>query len=278
MNHVNPYPAGGHDDSGASARHDAPLLPFSPHCVTGLFLRRCKRFSVAILRQGREEWIHSNNSGSMLGLLRPGTPVLASPADNPARKLAFTQEAVWSGAAPERFDDDAPPAAFDSLSSGFWTGVNTSAPNRMLAAAFAAGRLAFATGYARLQREIRYGDSRLDALLTGPRLPPLWVECKNVTMVEDETACFPDAATERGRKHLRAMMDIVRQGGRAATFYLVQRADGNCFAPADFIDPAYADLFRQALHAGVEMRPFRARVSAAGVHLEEELPLARSCF
>lgn len=260
-----------------------PLLPFPPGCVVGRFLRRQKRFSVAISLRGEEVWIHSNNSGSMLGLLRPGMPVLASPATNPARKLPYTQECVWCGPAlsPDVRDAALTAAFFDAperregRERGFWAGVNTSVPNRLLAAAFAAGRLPFAQGYTHLQREAPRGDSRLDALLTGPGLPPLWVECKNVTLVEDDVACFPDACTERGQKHLRAMMDIVAHGERAVTWYLVQRADGACFGPAEVVDPVYASLFWQAVHSGVEMRPFRASITAAGIDLAEPLPLAR---
>ena len=92
-------------------------------------------------------------------------------------------------------------------------------------------------------------------------------------VTEDDAACFPDAATERGRKHLRELMDIVRCGERAAMFYLVQRADGRCFAPADFIDPEYADLLYAAVAAGVEIYPYRADISAQGVDLGEQLPL-----
>ena len=93
-------------------------------------------------------------------------------------------------------------------------------------------------------------------------------------MVEDDAACFPDAASERGRKHLRELMDIAAHSERAAMFYLVQRPDGHCFAPADFIDPEYAGLFVEALTAGVEMYPFRAVVTTAGIDLGPRLPLS----
>ena len=248
-----------------------PLLPLPPHCIVAAFVARRKRFSVLLQHQGADLWVHSNNSGSMLGLCLPGAPVLASPASNPDRKLKYTQECVWLAqrAVPE------PPqqAGGGPAARGFWVGVNTSTPNRMLEAAFHAHRLPFAEGYTTLVREAKRGQSRLDGLLTGPGLPPLWVECKNVTMVEDDAACFPDAASERGQKHLRELMDIVASGERAAMFYLVQRPDGTCFAPADFIDPAYAALFYEALHAGVEMYPFRALVSPAGIDLGPLLPV-----
>lgn len=239
------------------------LLPYPAGCVTGRFLRRVKRFSVEMELEGASVWVHSNNSGSMLGLLRPGEAMLASPANNPARKLAWTQEAV-------RCHGDGP--------EGFWVGVNTSVPNKMIEAAFRAGLLPWAAGYTALARERRRGESRLDARLDGPGLPPLWVECKNVTMVEDDVACFPDAATERGCKHLREMMDIVAAGERAAMFYLVQRPDGACFGPADCIDPVYAALFWEALDAGVEMYPHRAVVTPEGIGIEGLLPLVcRPC-
>lgn len=248
-----------------------PLLPFPPACVTGRFLRRQKRFSVEISTTNGPVWIHSNNSGSMLGLTRVGTPVLASPAANPNRKLAYTQECVWCGSIAQR--TDMPLETILDDAKGFWVGVNTSVPNRMLAAAFAAGRLPFAAGYTHFQAERTRGESRLDACLSGPDLPKLWVECKNVTMVEDGVACFPDAVTERGQKHLREMISIVQKGERAATFYLVQRADGSCFGPADFIDHEYAALFWQALRAGVEIYAFRTNISPEGIDLGEQIAL-----
>lgn len=257
----------------------APLLPLPPHCIVAAFVARRKRFSVLLQHQGADLWVHSNNSGSMLGLCLPGAPVLASPASNPDRKLKYTQECVWLArrAVPELIESAHESGSYESGAQsparGFWVGVNTSTPNRMLEAAFHARRLPFAQGYTTLVREAKRGQSRLDGLLTAPDLPPLWVECKNVTMVEDNAACFPDAASERGQKHLRELMDIVACGERAAMFYLVQRPDGECFAPADFIDPAYAALFYEALSAGVEMYPFRALVSPAGIDLGPMLPV-----
>ncbi len=257
-----------------------PLLSHPPHCVVGRFLRRHKRFSVAIELQGTETWIHSNNSGSMLGLVRKFMPVLLSPANNPARKLPYTQEAVWMPRHWHHDGQSAQPCAPSSTkpeeyTEGFWVGVNTSVPNKLLEAAFHAGKLPFAQGYTHFKREAKRGTSRLDACISAENKPTLWVECKNVTMVEDDEALFPDAATERGQKHLMELMDIVRSGERAVMFYLVQRPDGCCFGPADSIDPTYAKLFWQAVTAGVEIYPMRATVSATGIDLGEVLPLTQ---
>lgn len=101
--------------------------------------------------------------------------------------------------------------------------------------------------------------------------PSLWVECKNVTLVEDGCAAFPDAASQRAQKHLRELMDIVEHGERAAMFYLVQRPDAECFAPADYIDPAYAELFAEAREKGVEMHAYEAVLGENGTGLGMKL-------
>lgn len=237
----------------------APLLPFPPGCRKAVLVRRYKRFLADCMDEDGPFTAHTNNSGTMLGLIRPGTPVLVSPAANPGRKLPFTLELVGLPGA----DAD----------SGLWVGVNTLTPNRLLRAAFMAGKLPWAAGYTSFRPEAKRGQSRLDALLTGPGLPPLWVECKNVTLVEDNVAAFPDAMSERAQKHAREMTDIARSGERAAFFYCVQRPDGACFAPADYIDPAYAELYGQALRAGVESRPHRALITETGIDLGEAIPL-----
>jgi sugar fermentation stimulation protein A len=203
-----------------------PLRPLPPGRVIAVLRRRVKRFIIECVLNGEPCLAHTNNSGSMLGLTRPGNLLAISPAPGPGRKLPYTLEMIClpePGKAPLSPEEAADPAAF--ATAGLWVGVNTLTPNRLLRAAFAAGELPWAAGYTEYRAEAKRGQSRLDALLTGPGLPPLWVECKNVTLVEDGVAAFPDAVTVRGQKHVREMMDIVRSGDRAAFFYCVQRAD-----------------------------------------------------
>ena len=151
------------------------LLKYPEGCRIGRFIRREKRFFVSVELDGQEVKAHTNNTGTMLGLLRPGAPVLLSPATNPERKLKWTVEALGQ----------------PDGQGFFWVGVNTSMPNRLLTAFFEAGFLPWAEGYTTLRREAVNGESRLDGLFSGPGMPDLWVECKNVTLVEDGEAAFP---------------------------------------------------------------------------------------
>ncbi|MDR3358499.1 MAG: DNA/RNA nuclease SfsA [Desulfovibrio sp.] len=251
---------------------DAPLLPLPEGCLYGRLIRREKRFLIAFAHKGQTLWAHTNNSGGMLGLARPGLPVLVSPAPGRKRKLPFTLELVSLNGPEAPAGDPFYPLPADPPGGG-WAGVNTLTPNRLLRAAFENGRLPFAGGYTRLTAEAAYKNARLDALLTGPGMPPLWVECKNVTLVEDGAAAFPDAVTARGQKHLRLMAELVRTGARAVFFYCVQRADAACFAPADYIDPDYAALFYAALDKGVEVYPFIAPAGPKGCGLGRLLPV-----
>lgn len=230
-------------------------LPFPVSCRKAAFVRRFKRFTVEAFAldgpdKGTTLLAHTNNTGTMLGLLRQGTTALLSPATNPARKLKYTLEALW-------------------LHDAF-VGVNTATPNRMLRQAWQTGAIPEMQGYTDYKSEAKVGQSRLDARLSGPK-GELWVECKNVTMVEDQVACFPDAVTERGQKHLRELMELADKGIRVALFFLVQRPDGNCFGPADVVDPTYAALFYEALGKGVEVWPYVAHADADGIRLGKRL-------
>lgn len=212
---------------------------------------------------GQAVWVHTNNTGAMQGLLACGNRVLVSKAANPARKMAYTLEFIEA--------------------EGVWCGVNTGMPNRLLKAAFEAGELIFARDYTCLKMEcalpaelsLQGESSRLDAFFSGGGQPDLWCECKNVTLVENGVARFPDAATLRGRKHLRQLMRLRSEGLRAACFFLVQRCDATAFAPAAAIDPEYARLFWAAVDNGVEMYPYTTTIYEDGLDLGAIIPLKR---
>jgi sugar fermentation stimulation protein A len=233
-------------------------LPFAAPLILARFVRRYKRFLVEA--EGPEGLFtaHANNTGSMLGLLRPGATIALSVSDNPKRRLAHTLEMV-------RIPD---------FRGDFWVGVNTLTPNRLFRRAFTAGAFPDLAGYDAIRPEPVFAGGRLDFALSGPA-GDCFIECKNVTMVEDGAAMFPDAVTERGQKHLVELTRLVREGtARAGLFFCVQRPDGGCFAPAAVVDPAYATLLAAAVAAGVLVLAYRAEATPAGIVLAGRLPLA----
>ncbi|TLM98003.1 DNA/RNA nuclease SfsA, partial [bacterium] len=220
----------------------------------GTLLRRYKRFLADVqLADGSTITVHCPNSGSMMGCAQPGSTVLLSHSGNPARKYPFTWELVEVGST--------------------WVGINTGRPNSLVREAICEGTVQELAGYDAIRPEVRYGkNSRIDLLLSGPG-GACYVEVKNVTLVDGETALFPDAVTERGQKHLLELMQVVREGGRGVIFFVVQREDARCVAPADRIDPEYGRLLRTAVESGVEALAYLARVAPEEICLTRRLPI-----
>ncbi len=230
-------------------RFPTPLLP-------GRLIKRYKRFMADVeLQDGEQVTAHCANSGSMLGLMQPGSRVWLSRATNPKRKLRFTWELVEA--------------------DGALVGINTALPNKLAEEAIAAGRIPQLTGYASIRREVPYGrNSRIDLLLEAPGEPKCFVELKNVTLKRDGGAQFPDAVTARGTKHLGELAERVRAGERGVMFYLVQREDCGMFSIATDIDPDYDKALGAALDAGVEVFCHACELSLEGIEVAAPLPFA----
>ncbi len=235
-------------------KFDSPLIPAT-------LIRRYKRFLADVrLDNGNELTVHTPNTGSMLGCAEPDTRIWLRDSANPERKYRYSWEIA-------------------STPNGVPVGINTHLANQLVCEAIDAGVIDALQGYAAIHSEVKYGsrNSRIDLKLSAPGRPDCYVEVKNVTaVVEDDTAIFPDAPTERGRKHLQELMEVVREGGRAMMVFNVQRDDAKWFRPADEIDPAYGELLRQAVMAGVEVLACAATVSAQEIRLYRSVPVILS--
>ena len=218
-------------------------------------VKRYKRFLAdVVFESGEAVTAHVANPGAMTGLSDPGLEVWLSHSDNPKRKLAWSWELA-------RID-------------GHLVGINTSHPNAIVAEAVQAGQIPELAGYATLRREVAYGrNSRIDLLLEAPARPLCYVEIKNVHLKRGDWACFPDAVTARGTKHLGELSDMVTAGHRAVMVYLVQRQDCTTFAPAADIDPVYAKALQNAVAAGVETLCYDCHISLEGITVGRPMPL-----
>lgn len=224
----------------------APLLG-------GRLLRRYQRFLADVaLDDGRTVTAHTPNTGSMQQCAVPGHRVLVSIADNPARKLGFTLELI--------------------AVNGHWVDTHTHRTNRVVEEALRHGTIAELAGY-HVTAEVEFGASRLDFGLKrdGERC---LVEVKNVTLCCDpRTACFPDAVTARGQKHLRELLQARQEGYRAVIFFLVQRGEAAAFTPADGIDPEYGRLLREVAGRGVEVLAYKSVVTPEENRVGDKIPV-----
>ena len=224
-----------------------------PRLIEGILIKRYKRFMADVkLRNNHVVTAHCPNSGRMTECCEPGRPVYLSRADNPSRRLKYTWEMIHMET---------------SL-----VGVNTIIPNRLVRAAILAGEIPALFGYETVRSEVKYGkNSRIDILLENGK-SRCFVEVKNCTLVKEGLACFPDAVTSRGLKHLIELQEQVRQGDRAVMFYLIQRMDANRFQPADHIDPAYGEELWKAVINGVEVMVYDVSMDLTGIRMNRQVP------
>lgn len=115
--------------------------------------------------------------------------------------------------------------------------------------------------------------SRADFLLRGQDGVRTWVEVKSATLVEDRCAYFPDAVTERGRRHLEELAAIARSGERAAVCFIVQRPDADMLRPQWDRDPAFAEALEEAERAGVLLTAYNADITLSEATLRRRIPV-----
>ena len=230
-------------------------MHFSTALHKGKLLKRYKRFLADVqLEDGTIVTAHCPNTGSMESCFYEGAFVWLSRNDSPSRKLAWTWE-------------------FTETSAGL-IGINTARPNQVIATSIAENKIKPLSGYQSVRREVKYGkNSRIDILLESDTQKLCYVEIKNTTLRRGDAILFPDAVTERGRKHLEELSDMVRAGHRAVMIFFVNRPDGEFFAPADEIDPKYGASLREAAKRGVEIFAIRAMSTLDHITTGEMIPL-----
>ena len=227
-------------------------MKFSLPLIPGTLIKRYKRFLADIkLEDGTIITAHCPNSGSMLTCNTPGSEVMLSYHDNPKRKYPYSWEMVKVNST--------------------WVGINTIIPNKLVAESIANGLILELTGYGKIIKEKKVSKhSRLDLMLESEN-ERCYVEIKNVSLVQDGVAMFPDAVTKRGAKHLRELIKLKENGHRAVIFFLIQRQDGKSFKPADHIDPEYGKMLRKAFSKVVEILPYRAIVNPEEIRIDKKL-------
>lgn len=225
-----------------------------PSLVRGILLRRYKRFLADIrLDDGCEVVAHCPNTGSMRAVNVPGCRVWLSPSTNPARKLAWTWELIELPSGQGGVD---------------WVSVHTGRTNALVEAALRHGAIAELAGFAELKREVSVEvgveGARLDFRLRDASARDTFVEVKQVTLKEnDGHGYFPDSVSERGRRHLEVLAELVDQGHRGVLLFCAAHTGIDDVAPAAHLDPAYARTLRAVAARGVEVLAYGCRVTWA---------------
>ena len=211
------------------------------------FIARPNRFVAHCELDGETVVCHVKNTGRCRELLQPGATVWLAAGENPDRKTAWDLVAVQKGDLLINMDSAAPNAVFREYAQ--------------------AGK--FLPGAA-VRPEFKFGNSRLDFCLTAEGKRTL-VEVKGCTLEEDGVCRFPDAPTDRGRKHLLELAQAAREGESCAVVFVIQMERARYFTANDRTDPKFADALREAAAAGVQVLAYTCRVKPDCLEIEKPL-------
>lgn len=238
-------------------------MKFPNPLIEAKLIKRYKRFLTdVVLPDGREITVHCPNTGSMKRCMPEGARIWISDSQNEKRKYRHTWELV-------------------EIDNQHLACINTGLPNKLVKEAIDNGVISELQGYQAIKAEVKYGEaSRIDWLLSNNEGEELcYVEVKNATLLEDGElgdggwGYFPDAVTDRGRKHLYELAEMVKQGHRAVLCFCVSHTGINKVSPAAHIDMKYTQALEEVMALGVEVIAYRADITAEKIELMQKVPV-----
>jgi sugar fermentation stimulation protein A len=188
-----------------------------------VFLDRPNRFVVRCRLGGRIAVAHMPNPGRMWELLLPGATLLVvrrSPGGY--HRTDCTVVGVEKAGQPVM--------------------LHTQRTNDVARYLIKQKRISSWENFTVAQQEYTIGRSRFDLLLEGTQ-GRMVVEVKSCTLFGHGMAMFPDAVTERGRRHLAHLAELARHGLQTGVLFLVHYPHVGYFLPDYHTDFAFSRTF-----------------------------------
>jgi sugar fermentation stimulation protein A len=228
-------------------------MNFENELISGLFVKRYKRFFVDVIIDKKIVTAHCPNTGSMQGLLIKNNKVWLTKSNDPKRKLKYTLQIIEC--------------------NGSKVGVNTHLTNKIVLDGLNNNKIKNFKAI-EIKTEVKFGDNtRFDFLITESNSKK-FIEVKNVTLSRtDKLAEFPDAVTSRGAKHIDELIKAKIKGYDVYLMFVVQREDCDQFSIARDIDPKYADLLSDAVKKKLNILCYDCKFSPKGIKLNKQIKI-----
>lgn len=214
------------------------------------FIHRPNRFQAFVVIDNKSEMIHVPNTGRCRELLIPGSTVIIREETNPQRKTRFDLIAVYKG---------------EKLIN-----IDSHIPNKVVEEALYDKKIQKLVSYDTIQREKTFGSSRFDFKLSNGD-KEYYLEVKGVTLEIEGVAKFPDAPTERGARHLRELVEVVKSGRGAGVIFLLQMDGMRYFMPNDLMDSDFGKALRYAKNNGVDVMAYECDLGPEHITLKKEV-------
>ena len=229
-------------------------MNFKNKLISGLLIKRYKRFFVDIKIKNRIVTAHCPNTGSMKGLLSEGNKVWVSESNNPNRKLKYTLQIIEIGKTK--------------------VGINTHLTNKIVLNALQNNLIKEFDQAIKIKPESKFGiNTRFDFLITNEKYKA-FIEVKNVTLSRKKNiAEFPDAITSRGLKHINELIKASKKNFKIYLLFLIQRDDCKTFSIAGDIDPEYTKAITKAVKNKLKILCYDCKFSSKGIKLNNKIKL-----
>ena len=225
---------------------------FENPLISGVLIKRYKRFFMDVKIKDKIITAHCPNTGSMIGLLNQGNKVWVSKSNNPKRKLQYTVQIIK-----------------DNKSK---VGINTHLTNKIVQNALNINFLKDFSSKAIIKPEQKFGQNTRFDFLILEKNKKSFIEVKNVTLSRRKTlAEFPDAVTIRGQKHLNDLIQAKKQGYNIYLLFVIQREDCKEFSIARDIDPEYSQLLTKAINNNLKVLCYDCKFSSKGIKLNKKI-------
>tara|TARA_B100000700_G_scaffold242780_1_gene270487 strand:- start:14837 stop:15535 length:699 start_codon:yes stop_codon:yes gene_type:complete len=231
-------------------------MDFEDELIPGVLVKRYKRFFVDIKLKNKIITAHCPNSGSMLNLLKKGNPVWFTKAKNDKRKLKYTLQII----------------EVDRIKYC----INTHITNKIIQESINNKLIDELKEYEIVKSEKKFGNNtRFDFYLANIKENiKAYLEVKSVSLSRKKNCAeFPDAVTDRGKKHLENLILANQQGYKSYLIFLVQIENCNSFNIASDIDPLYFKVFKEALKKNVNVLCYNCKFSDKGISINKNIKI-----
>jgi len=231
-------------------------MDFENKLIPGLLIKRYKRFFADIKFKNKIITAHCPNPGSMFKLLKEGNPVWFTESKNEKRKLKYTLQIIEV--------------------DGVKFCINTHITNKVIKESLDNKLIDVLKIYDLVRSEKKFGkNTRFDFFLTdtkGDR--KAFLEAKSVSLSRKKGhAEFPDAVTDRGKKHLENLILAHQQGYESYLIFLIQIENCKTFGIASDIDPVYSKVFKDALKKNINVLCYDCKFSNKGIEINKKIDI-----
>ncbi len=188
--------------------------------VEAKYLSRPNRFVLKIEVDGKEYGASLPNPGRMQELLYKDTMLLVTPMDTDRVKYPFRVVGLKS--------------------YGQWLMLDTIKCNDVAEFLINNKKIEGLEKYSVVRKEVVHGHSRFDLLLTDGK-EEIFCEVKSGTLFHNRVAMFPDAVTERGKRHVEELGELARKGMKTMVLFLIHSSMPKYFLPDIHNDPDFSE-------------------------------------